>query len=170
MIVVEQEDRSPEYDEYLNTHIDNVIKAWKEILRSAIDDGDVVHNVDLLINSHDASKHDKDEYDAYLNHFYPANGGDIPDEDPEFDLAWLKHIHNNPHHWQYWVLVRDSGETVGIDMPMESICEMLCDWSSFQFTGKGTANEWYEKNKDKMILSDATRDIVEDLLERCKEL
>ena len=98
MIVVEQEDRSPEYDEYLNTHIDNVIKAWKEILRSAIDDGDVVHNVDLLINSHDASKHDKDEYDAYLNHFYPANGGDIPDEDPEFDLAWLKHIHNNPHH------------------------------------------------------------------------
>ena len=55
-------------------------------------------------------------------------------------------------------------------MPMESICEMLCDWSSFQFTGKGTANEWYEKNKDKMILSDATRDIVEDLLERCKEL
>lgn len=170
MIIIEQEDRSPEYDEYIDTHIDNVVKAWKEILRSAVDDRDVVNNVDFTIDSHDASKREPIEYEPYLNHFYPVNGGDIPDEDPEFDKAWLNHIRNNPHHWQHWVLIRDSGGIVGIDMPMEAICEMLCDWSSFQFTGKGTANEWYKKNKDKMILSDTTREIVEDLLNRCKNL
>lgn len=57
-------------------------------------------------------------------------------------------------------------------MPFEYICEMLCDWSSFQFIfdPKSTANKWYKDNKNNMILFDNTRKEVERLLSIAPEL
>lgn len=167
--------RQSEYNEYLMKHINGVKTAWREILYPAIltesdEDVDQITKVIDLVANHDKSKYQKDEYDAYLNYFYPDRNN--KKDSNAFDAAWLLHQKRNPHHWQYWCLIRDAGEVKAMDMPFEYICEMLCDWSSFQFVvdPKSTANKWYKDNKNNMILSDNTRKEVERLLSIAPEL
>lgn len=174
--------RKSEYDSYLINHINGVKRSWSEILMPALLSKEdfslgTLTRVSMIINSHDKSKYSNEEYNAYLEYFYPSDGSErdfdnVPDDvETNFDKAWLHHQKCNPHHWQYWVLVRDSGELVPTDMSLESIFEMLCDWSSFQYITPGsTANKWYLENKDKMILSDNTRNLVEKYLALCSSL
>lgn len=84
----------------------------------------------------------------------------------DFDMAWLRHQKCNPHHWQYWVLMEDSGKVAALEMPHKYRVEMLCDWQGAgrAITGKFDPNdpyaetrEWYAKNEGKMILHDNTR-------------
>lgn len=56
------------------------------------------------IEFHDMSKNTPDEYTPYDNYFY---GEQTPAIIEAFNRAWLMHIHRNPHHWQYWVLIND---------------------------------------------------------------
>lgn len=171
--------RSKEYDQYLIDHIEGVNKSWNTILRSKIKLdwltsknillGDFLSNVDSMISNHDESKYDDEEYSAYCNYFYPSAG--FEKDEAAFDAAWLHHIHCNPHHPQYYILHEDSGTEKILDMPLEYICEMLCDWSSFQYTRPGsTANKWYTANKDKMMFSESTRKLVETILKDCEKL
>lgn len=167
--------RQSEYNEYLMKHINGVKTAWREILYPAIltesdEDVEQITKVADLVSNHDRSKYQKDEYDAYLNYFYPDRNN--KKDSKAFDEAWLLHQKRNPHHWQYWCLIRDEGEVVPMDMPFEYICEMLCDWSSFQFVfdPKSNANKWYNDNKKKTILSDKTRKEVERLLDIAPKL
>ena len=104
------------YDEYLAEHIGNVNTGlhWMldnlpltKIEQTAIEDA--------MLNAHDESKFDTAEYDAYDAYFYGGNQSYAVCE--AFNYAWLHHIHHNPHHWQYWVLIRDSGESVCMYMP-----------------------------------------------------
>lgn len=83
----------------------------------------------------------------------------------EFDVAWLKHQHRNPHHWQFWVLREDSGATKVLAMPYRYILEMVADWrGAGRAQGKLGTAEWYAKNKDHILLDDITRQYVELLL------
>ena len=156
------------YIDYIKRHRAGVLKSWKNILYPVLltesdYDVELLTDIEILINCHDESKSKSDEFDAYCNYFYPSE--DNKKDSKAFDYAWLLHQKRNPHHWQYWILIRDEGELMAMDMPFEYVCEMLCDWSSFQYTRPGsTANNWYNKNKNKMILSDNTRKEVERLL------
>ncbi len=85
-----------------------------------------------------------------------------------FELAWLKHQHRNPHHWQYWVLENDDGNTVLIPMPKRYWLEMVCDWygAGWAITGKGGWNEtqgWFEKQTSQKFHPD-TRGVVTEFL------
>ena len=120
---------SIEYDNYINQHVQNVLNA-AEWLRRNIDldippmiDG---HRTGLF--NHDQSKWEKEEYDAYDAYFY--GGRKTKEVKKTFNYAWLHHIHNNPHHWQYWVLINDDPEdgTVALDIPYRYAIEMICDW------------------------------------------
>lgn len=84
----------------------------------------------------------------------------------KFNRAWLHHQHFNPHHWQYWILRNDDGTTVAMSMPEKYIQEMLADWegAGMAITGKREYKEWYLKNREKMLLNEATRNRVEELL------
>ena len=168
------DDRSQEYTSYIITHVSNVIRSWEDILRPAIMEhldelSDVIDTkgisrVDNIIKSHDSSKWQSDEWFAYLDHWYPEKGQ--PDNDDAYDLAWLHHQQNNGHHWQHWILIRDSGNTYPLDMPIEYICEMICDWHSFSAKAdNNTAKDWYEIHGDDMILSRNARMKLEQLLE-----
>ena len=164
--------RSPEYISYLSDHIQSVGDSWFRILRNAIEEDEVykpiLSKVDELVRVHDASKYDAEEYGPYLNYFYPSKGHSK--DQVAFDLAWLHHIHNNPHHSQHWILIRDEGEVVPMDMPVEYICEMLCDWHSFSSKDpESTAYNWYNKNKKNFTFSEKTRKTVENLIEFLKE-
>ena len=155
---------SLEYDNYLKEHKANVGAAliWlrdnlPEVLNHKDDEG-----VDF---EHDASKSDPEEYDAYDNYFY---GNKSYENTQKFNLAWLHHIHINPHHWQHWVLINDDPKegTICLDMPYNYIIEMICDWWSFSFK-TGNLSEifnWYDTHKAHILLSDDTRETVEDIL------
>lgn len=164
--------RRPEYYQYLNWHISNVQKAWHDMLKPALADKGYDPNdmmkVDICVRDHDMSKYDEDEFIPYCNHFYPTDG--FENDEKAFDLAWLRHIHMNPHHHQHWLLHRDSGAIVSLDMPFEYVCEMLCDWHSFSSKDpESTAYAWYQKNKSNMKFSSDTKKLVEELLEYLKE-
>lgn len=162
--------RDDEYLDYLKNHIEGVQQTWKDIFvpifrRMSTKQFDEYSE---LIQKHDESKYSKEEWDAYLNYFYPDENH--PKDDNAFDLAWLHHQHNNPHHWQYWVLQRDSSEQVPLDMPEKYVIEMLSDWHSFSKKNpESTAYKWYNDNKDKMILSENTIKLIEKYIDLLKE-
>lgn len=128
---------------------------------------------------HDISKFMPDEFIAYAKYFYHENGckfnggaawqfTENSKINKDFDKAWLKHIHRNPHHWQYWILRLDDGGTVELDMPIKIILEMVADWrgAGKAITGADNTEQWYLANKSKMQLSKKTRSMVEDLIVR----
>ena len=159
---------SKEYYEYLDSHIDAVIKAAKwidqnlDIVKelSESDRKDFVRNAIL----HDTSKYGEAEYDPYDAYFYGE-----PDEDA-FNRAWLHHIHWNPHHWQHWLLMNDDGSMVALEMPKVYALEMIADWWSFSWRS-GNLSEmfgWYEDHKGCIILHDRTREFVEEVLDEIR--
>lgn len=161
------------YDEYLQNH-KNCVRQGYDWLYENIPDlvsQSVWNELSTnIIFKHDASKDSKEEYDAYDNYFYGNRSYAVC---KAFDEAWLHHIHNNPHHWQHWVLISDepNEDFKVLDMPLEYIVEMICDWWSFSWN-KGNLYEifdWYDKHKDYMKLSDATRKTVELILSQIKK-
>lgn len=164
---------SREYDLYLEQHKANVAKGFywirenlPEILKMYYGpEGDLEHQI---CYAHDASKSDPEEYVAYDRYFYGGNRSYAVCQD--FNYAWLRHIHQNGHHWQHWILRNDNpdeGEII-LDMPFNYIIEMICDWWAFSWNSENL-NEifnWYEQHRDYMKLSPKTRNTVEDILEK----
>lgn len=161
---------SVQYDNFLTEHKENVAKGFRwlqENIPEVIEDG---FEWQICFN-HDASKTDPEEYDAYDAYFYGNNRSYSVVQN--FKKAWLRHIHNNPHHWQHWILINDDPKEgmVVIDMPYIYVVEMICDWWSFSWT-KGDLNEifgWYEARKDYMKLSANTQRSVEYILGKMKD-
>ena len=151
------------YDAYLDEHISNVKKAYKILVDNKVFEKNP--KTKEIIDEHDKSKYSKEEYDAYGEYFYGDKNED------EFNKAWLHHQHNNPHHWQYWVLKEDdSKDSIALMMPEEYVQEMICDWLSFSIK-QGNLNEihkWYNENKSKQILHKKTKELVEEYLEKIK--
>lgn len=147
-----------EYNKYLTHHINNVIVSYENIKDQLYPE--LRAQMESLIYNHDRSKTSPEEWYPYLNHFYL---NDQYDELGNFDVAWNHHIHNNPHHWQYWILIDETNFGYkALNIPLKHIIEMLCDWHSFSDQDDGvTAYEWYNKYKDKMILSDKTRKLLD---------
>lgn len=168
---IQRDSISRQYIKYLQSHIGAVKESYNwicENLPELIDDtiSDTLYE---NIRIHDMSKYGIEEFTPYAKYFY---GGEKTDEvNRDFDYAWLHHQHNNPHHWQYWVLKEDEGKLKALDMPDEYILEMICDWWAFSWV-KGNLYEifsWYENNKHKQILSDRTKEKVELILSKIKE-
>lgn len=161
---------SVEYDMYLEQHIANVNKA-AEWLCDHFEDVAAALRIPshaMIFPNHDKSKFYPEEYIAYDAYFYGRNRS--YDVVRKFNYAWLRHIHNNPHHWQYWVLKHDDEPEEALEMPYDYVVEMICDWWSFSFA-KGNLMEifdWYEQHKD-MKLHENTRKLVEDFLKRIRE-
>lgn len=162
--------RKFEYYQYLENHISNVQEAWHSILRPQLEDVDpeVIQKVDVLVRDHDKSKYRDDEFCAYCDYFYPSEK--FPKDEKAFDEAWLLHQRRNPHHYQYWILIRDSGTISPQDIPLEYILEMLCDWHSFSAVDpESSAYNWWTKNKSKMMLSPESRKLVEKYVKLLKD-
>lgn len=158
-----------DYNKYITAHIKGVVQSYQMLENQGPSiDKDVMRKAFDLCSIHDESKWGKEEYDAYADYFYRKEK--TPEVELAFDLAWNHHQKCNPHHWQYWVLVKDSGGQVILDMPLEYIIEMACDWQSFSLkNSESTAYNWYQDNKSKMMLSDTTRSSLEDILEYFKQ-
>lgn len=161
---------SKQYDRYLIEHIANVQKAGKWLISHFPDILSSNEKIALAaaLTSHDGSKWSPAEYDAYDAYFYGGNKSHKVVSD--FNYAWLHHIHNNPHHWQYWILAHDDEPEEVLEMPEGYAVEMIADWWSFSFKSGNLRDifDWYEKHKE-MKLHPKTRAFVEDILERIKD-
>lgn len=175
------------YDEYLNAHIEAVQKGWNWMIDNLIDrihpwireqyPNSEFDPIDILgigeqIMDHDRSKIRPEEYYAYDAYFYGGNKSHAVVEN--FRKAFLLHIHENPHHWQYWVLIHDDPdkpETL-IEIPLNYIFEMICDWWSFSWR-KGDLMEifdWWDKHKDYIRMHKKSRKILEYILKEMKDI
>ena len=131
----------------------------------------------LLI--HDWSKFLPSEWFPYAQNFYGDNAHEGLSAIGEFGLAelapfgyfaserfsaaWNLHQKRNKHHWQYWLLTQDSGETFPLPMPKKYAREMLADWmgAGRTITGRWEVAEWYKKQRHRMFLHSETRQYVE---------
>jgi len=120
----------------------------------------------LRLIFHDWSKLMPVEWVAYREFFY----GERTDEVKEaFKRAWAHHIHLNPHHWNHWMYTDEDG-TKTLQMPETYVREMLADWYGAGRAIRGTwsADWWYEKNKETILLHPTTRLWVEADLQRAQ--
>lgn len=164
-----------EYSNYLCGHIRAVRKAaaWMVenlgIVRGMTDEAKFAFN--NLVQHHDISKWYPPEYEPYDAYFYGER------DEEAFNRAWLHHIHNNPHHWQHWLLMNDDGKyrdpdkVIALEMPKVCALEMVADWWSFSWRAGDltTVFGWYEDHKDNMILHPSTRELVESVLDEIRK-
>lgn len=120
---------------------------------------------------HDMSKCLPSEWSPYASTFYKPDGSGQYTPSKDFNIAWLKHIHRNKHHWQYWILRMDSGETIPQEIPQKYVREMVGDWmgAGKAITGRWEVGEWYDNNKYKMRLHPKTKDEVDALISVVRE-
>ena len=114
---------------------------------------------------HDLSKLLPDEFIPYAKHFYGTDDEKKSVED-KFDKAWLLHQKRNKHHWQHWILREDDGGTKIIYMPTKYYTEMVCDWvgAGRAIHGKKDIKEWYDSNKEQILVTDETRTAIEKFI------
>jgi len=154
-----------QYCDYIEEHLDNVDKAWN-ILKNVLREQNVIYDDFLfftivgMIENHDVSKMSDEEFLPYAEWFFgsygvnydPVDDDVFEDEHKEvksaFDAAWEHHKENNPHHWQKWTKATER-------FPNESACHVVCmvaDWMAMGMKFGDTAEQYYEREKDKMEL------------------
>lgn len=167
-----------EYDAYLRQHKQNVKRGldWirENVPELIYDDISFGGNIDYewqIGSAHDQSKSKPEEYAAYDAYFYGNNKSYSVVQN--FNRAWLSHIHENPHHWQHWVLINDEpneGEVI-LKMPRNYAVEMVCDWWAFSWAKENLYEifDWYDQRRDYIKLHPSTRTFLEDALRRIRQ-
>jgi hypothetical protein len=160
------------YDQYLAQHKANVFQGFRwlkdNLPEIVFPLGEKYVDYEWQIGmAHDTSKDDETEYHAYDAYFYGGNRSYAVQQ--AFNKAWLLHIHRNPHHWQYWILVNDDPGQDGailIDMDHNYIIEMICDWWAFSWASGNLFEifKWYDEHKQWIKFSVKTRAEVENIL------
>ncbi|MFH2013801.1 MAG: DUF5662 family protein [Patescibacteria group bacterium] len=116
---------------------------------------------ELNIYNHDSSKYSDEEFYSYRKKFFPEAGEKTDSE--EFNLALLHHYRVNPHHWEYWIIPKND-KNLALQMPHEYLFEMLCDWTALSLKFGDYPSEFYNKNKERMILHEETIQDIEKMI------
>lgn len=115
------------------------LKKHREILSKIFDKfgnefcNEMGANYELLesrIAAHDLTKlNEIDEYHGFMLYDYLSEEDNIEPHMIQFayDKARLSHYHNNPHHPEFWVYIKDKW-LIASQMDAESVCEMIMDW------------------------------------------
>ena len=143
--------KTREYLDYVERHYNNVQKAWAELNEKCkrkgfnwLYDDFIWNNINENIKHHDESKLSRDEFVQYRQFFYPTS---YEQKDKKLmEQGWAHHCENNRHHWQNW--------TQFYPNTVEFFIENICDWMAMGYEFGDTAQEYYEKNKDKIFLPD----------------
>lgn len=161
--------RNRKYDEYLVKHINATRACRMLILYDKIREDHFLTRkqmMELGSKIHDFSKWSEEEYEAYAEYFYPSDGskvGSDPARKEAFTLAWWHHQKVNTHHWQFYLCINSATNITALEMPIDDVVEMVCDWGAFAWISRKPSDlrDWYEKHKDEMILHPATRERIE---------
>ena len=165
-------DMRDQYKEYVENHIRNVQKACKEAsfafykVFPNVCTSSLSEQLAQNLIHHDKSKFEDCEFWPYAARFFPVEGTDPSSQTikDEFKLAWLHHVHNNPHHPGYWVLY-ENDEAEILDMPDIYIIEMLCDWMAMsKYYNSSTLDYWNSDSAQKLPMSPYTKSKVNEFM------
>jgi hypothetical protein len=167
-----------QYEIYIANHIRNVKYAYKKyesvfkiIFPNVYSNINTLNQLKTNINIHDKSKYDYNEFKPYANKFFPIVGTD-PNSikcESRFQVAWLHHIHNNPHHPAHWVLY-DDGNVIVLNMPDIYIIEMLCDWLAMGiYYGTTLESYWESESAQKLPMTKYTKSKIEEFINYLEE-
>lgn len=115
--------------------------------------------------THDLSKFLPSEFIPYAKFFYAKdrskNYKQSDESDLNFQKGWCFHQKRNKHHWNYWVSVTRKDEIIAIPMPKKYVRQMIADWDGMSRKFGGSTIDYYNENKNKMILHEETVKIIE---------
>lgn len=163
MNILKQIEKTREYLLYIEEHVMNVNKAWGVIADKCRDmrviwDDFYYWQLAAEIKNHDLSKMSEQEFVQYRKAFYPT------EDEKRHDLgdAWEHHKQNNPHHWEKWTQMAHSNHNM-----WEVHCtHMVIDWMAMGYKFGDTAQQYYEKNKDKIDLPEHAVKFIYEIFER----
>lgn len=149
-------DKTREYLDYLEEHLENVRKAFIEVSKACdgmwwVGDDMTWHTLREDVIHHDLSKFSIEEFVQYRERFYPINGEELAYSCIE--KAWEHHKRNNRHHHETAVSCAD-------------IVHMVIDWTAMGYKFGDTAQQYYEKNKDKIRLSEDNKSFMYEIFDR----
>lgn len=179
MIALDKIQKTREYLNYLERHILNVEKAWKEVQKKCLDmkfvwDDFSFFWLDDEVKNHDISKITKEEFIAYRESFYPTDLEDKQQKENElhknnvkksFDKAWKHHYRNNMHHWEGWT----NHAFYHPYAPTIHCAHMVIDWLAMSYEFGDTPREYYEKNKEKIRLPEWAVEFIYEIFERLEK-
>ena len=152
-------DKTREYLNYLEEHLENVRKAFIELSESCdgmawVGDDCTWHTLRAEVINHDLSKFTKEEFVQYRDSFFPVT--DVDKKHSGFDASWENHKEQNHHHHE------------SVDHYADLV-HMVIDWTAMGYKFGDTAQEYYESNKDKMSLSDEHENFIYQIFGRVAE-
>ena len=158
--------KNKQYKKQLIKHQKYIKKAYKELISFPdiflIIDKEILDKLQERVLIHDQSKFEPEEFDAYRKNFYPINKQEKEENIENFKKALEHHYKNNRHHWQN----RQYKQTFNIcdDDEIVDVLENIIDWLAVGYQYKNRPYEYYEQNKDKIILCDRERAFLEHIL------
>jgi len=152
-------DNTRAYLDYIENHLENVCRAFHEITDACkhmawVSDDYTWHTVRIDVERHDISKFCRQEFTQYRDYFYPTLPHDK--ENSAFQEACAHHIASNRHHHE--------SATTFID-----IIHMVIDWTAMGYVHGDTAQEYYEKNQEKINLTKSHKDFMLEIFRNIKE-
>ena len=164
-----QLEKRKEYMQYIDEHIENVKRAFKHLIEDDwlrnCTDNNITMSIQTMIDNdtisqHDLSKYSDEEFESYRKYFYSVDESEKDEDD--FNEAWKHHYQNNSHHPEFWV--DEKGNP--IDMDIEAIIEMVCDWQAMCYKFGGTLTNYYEENKEekRQVLTENSTRILEYII------
>ncbi len=162
--IKKEEKTVTDYRNYIDEHRLNIKKAF-DLYKDDISEYFDCNMEDLLnrVIYHDMIKYSSEEFESYRQFFYPKDS-ETPDKN-KMNYGWLHHIHSSTHHWNYWIIIDEDGETI-LDMPNIDIAEMLLDWISMGIKFNSSAKNWYLEHYDKIKLSPITREKIDYFMDK----
>lgn len=127
---------------------------------------------------HDLSKYSFTEFRVGAKYFQGTRSPNNAErEDIGYSSSWLHHKGRNKHHFEYWIDYASDGEggLAGMKMPDKYIIEMFMDriaaskvYMKEKYTDRSPL-EYYNWGKDRVILHEHTRKLLEQCLEMLAE-
>jgi hypothetical protein len=171
--IINKINKTREYLDYLENHIENIKKAF-EIIKEKCKDMRFIYDDFFYsefirqIEYHDISKMSDNEFTQYREHFSPTNKEikykDLPNEINICFLDSFKHHkENNSHHWENWAKKEFKEHP---DYWEIHCAHMIVDWMAMSFKFGDTAKEFYENNKSIIKLPDYAIVFIYDIFDR----
>lgn len=118
--------------------------------------------------THDMSKFLPSEFIPYSKFFYSTNRTKnykkSDEANSDFQNGWCHHQKRNKHHWNYWISVTRKNEIIPISIPKKYVRQMIADWRGMSRKFGDTPGEYFNKNKDNMILHKHTIKLIGELI------
>ena len=149
-------DKTRVYLDYLEEHIENVRLAFCKLSKECegmhwVGDDYSWHALREEVIHHDLSKFSRAEFVQYRDSFFPVT--DFDKADSRMGEAWEHHKTENHHHH----------ETIENYL---DVVHMIIDWTAMSYKFGGTAQEYYETNKDKIKLTPDHEKFMYEIFER----